>query len=97
MDRLGLIFVDVESKVYVHRHAWLRARMGDHEISPLLLLAYMYFNGYHILLVIDFRLHGLTSVHVFTLPIRLDAMDRLFEQSMEDAGRPRSSHTAAVD
>ena len=71
--------------------------MGDHEISPLLLLAYMYFNGYHILLEIDFRLHGLTSVHVFTLPIRLDAMDRLFEQSMEDAGRPRSSHTAAVD
>lgn len=97
MDRLGLIFVDVESKVYVHRHAWLRTRMGDHEISPLLLLAYMYFNGYHILLEIDFRLHGLTSVHVFTLPIRLDAMDRLFEQSMEDAGRPRSSHTAAVD
>ena len=97
MDRLGLIFVDVESKVYVHRHAWLWARMGDHEISPLLLLAYMYFNGYHILLEIDFRLHGLTSVHVFTLPIRLDAMDRLFEQSMEDAGRPRASHTAAVD
>ena len=49
--------------------------MGDHEISPLLLLAYMYFNGYQILLEIDFSLHSLTSVHVFSLPIRLDAMD----------------------
>jgi hypothetical protein len=71
----GFDFCGCASKAHVHRHAWLRALMGDHEISPLLLLAYMYFNGYQILLEIDFSLHGLTSVHVFSLPIRLDAMD----------------------